>query len=166
MVIRRLGLKMTLLAFPCMCLAVVLMVMMVPKLHVSEDHEQNACRVCHGAIRFLIQPTAGPATCQHRRVGQQPYAGPEQLSALSPRACLTIFYPPPPEQKNAVIVGGVFGADPAQGLLVQPQQPVQGNPLPTHQFGSKIQEQGEAAGGEREMLMGCRAATSTAEEAK
>jgi len=35
MVIRRLGLKMTLLAFPCMCLGVVLMVMMFPKLYVS-----------------------------------------------------------------------------------------------------------------------------------
>eukprot|EP00903_Cladosiphon_okamuranus_P017115 g15768.t1 len=34
MVIRRLGLKMTLLAFPCMCLAVVIMVMMFPKLYV------------------------------------------------------------------------------------------------------------------------------------
>lgn len=36
MVIRRLGLKMTLLAFPCMCLAVVIMVMMFPRLYVSE----------------------------------------------------------------------------------------------------------------------------------
>lgn len=35
MVIRRLGLKMTLLAFPCMCLAVVIMVMMFPELYVS-----------------------------------------------------------------------------------------------------------------------------------
>ncbi|CAM9492176.1 unnamed protein product [Pylaiella littoralis] len=34
MVIRRLGLKMTLLAFPCMCLTVVLMVMMFPQLYV------------------------------------------------------------------------------------------------------------------------------------
>ena len=41
MVIRRLGLKLTLLAFPCMCLAVVLMVMMVPTLHVSEDYGTN-----------------------------------------------------------------------------------------------------------------------------
>ena len=40
MVIRRLGLKMTLLAFPCMCLAVVLMVMMFPKLHVSVRRHQ------------------------------------------------------------------------------------------------------------------------------
>lgn len=40
MVIRRLGLKMTLLAFPCMCLAVVIMVMMFPKLYVSVARHQ------------------------------------------------------------------------------------------------------------------------------
>ena len=35
MVIRRLGLKTTLLAFPCMCLGVVIMVMTFPRLYVS-----------------------------------------------------------------------------------------------------------------------------------
>lgn len=40
MVIRRLGLKTTLLAFPCMCLAVVIMVMMFPKLYVSVGWHQ------------------------------------------------------------------------------------------------------------------------------
>lgn len=40
-------------------------------------------------------------------------------------------------------VGGILGIDPAQGLLVQPQQPLQGDPVPTHQFGRQVQEQGE-----------------------
>lgn len=60
MVIRRLGLKMTLLAFPCMCLAVVIMVMMFPKLYVSVVLT-NSCqhRTCTRSFKYGRDPLLG-----------------------------------------------------------------------------------------------------------
>lgn len=36
--------------------------------------------------------------------------------------------------------GGVFGVDSAQGVLLQPQQPLQGDPLPAYQLRRQVQE--------------------------